>query len=88
MGGSNQKQYRVVLGGLDGSGKTTIMYQLKLGELVNSLPTIGFNVEPVTIDKQKLAIWDLGGAYRIRELHRHYLPGMRGFVYVIDLSDR
>ena len=30
--------------GLDNSGKTTILYNLKLGEIVSTIPTIGFNV--------------------------------------------
>jgi ADP-ribosylation factor protein 1 len=33
--------------GLDAAGKTTILYKLKLGEVVSSVPTIGFNVETV-----------------------------------------
>ena len=33
--------------GLDGAGKTTILYKLKLGELVVNIPTIGFNVEEI-----------------------------------------
>jgi len=34
--------------GLDAAGKTTILYKLKLGEVVSTIPTIGFNVEMVT----------------------------------------
>ena len=33
--------------GLDAAGKTTILYKLKLGEVVTTIPTIGFNVETV-----------------------------------------
>ena len=33
--------------GLDKSGKTTILYKLKLGEIVKTIPTIGFNVEDI-----------------------------------------
>ena len=29
------------------AGKTTILYKLKLGEIVTTIPTIGFNVETV-----------------------------------------
>jgi hypothetical protein len=32
--------------GLDAAGKTTILYQLHLGETINTLPTIGFNGIP------------------------------------------
>ena len=30
--------------GLDAAGKTTILYKLKLGEVVGTIPTVGFNV--------------------------------------------
>jgi GTPase SAR1 family protein len=35
--------------GLDAAGKTTILYKLKLGEVVTTIPTIGFNVETVSL---------------------------------------
>ena len=31
--------------GLDAAGKTTCLYKMKLNEVVNTIPTIGFNVE-------------------------------------------
>jgi ADP-ribosylation factor protein 1 len=40
---------RILLIGLDNSGKTTILYKMKLGELVTTIPTIGFNVETVEV---------------------------------------
>ena len=47
--------------GLDAAGKTTILYKLKLGEVVSSVPTIGFNVETVQFNKSKFNVWDVGG---------------------------
>ena len=41
---SNQ-DVRILMVGLDGAGKTTILYRLKLGETITPIPTIGFNVE-------------------------------------------
>ena len=43
----NKKELRALMLGLDAAGKTTILYKLKLGEVVSSVPTIGFNVETV-----------------------------------------
>ena len=40
-----KKQCKVVMLGLDGAGKTTVLYSLKLGEVYNTIPTIGFNME-------------------------------------------
>jgi hypothetical protein len=33
--------------GLDNAGKTTLLYRLSLGEVVQSAPTVGSNVEMV-----------------------------------------
>merc|ERR1712130_348879 len=38
---------RILMVGLDAAGKTTILYKLKLGDVITSIPTIGFNVETV-----------------------------------------
>ena len=38
---------RILILGLDAAGKTTILYKLKLGEVVTTIPTVGFNVETV-----------------------------------------
>lgn len=36
-----KKQMRILMVGLDAAGKTTILYKLKLGEIVTTIPTIG-----------------------------------------------
>ena len=41
------KEVRVLILGLDNAGKTTILYKLQMGEVVTTVPTIGFNVETV-----------------------------------------
>lgn len=35
----------ILMVGLEGSGKTTILYQLERENKVHSIPTIGFNIE-------------------------------------------
>jgi ADP-ribosylation factor protein 6 len=62
--------------GLDSAGKTTILYKLKLGQPVATIPTVGFNVEEVTIKNAKLNVWDVGGQDKLRPLWRHYYTGM------------
>ena len=42
-----QPETRIIMAGLDAAGKTTILYKLRLGEVVTTIPTIGFNVESV-----------------------------------------
>lgn len=39
-----KKKSKIVMLGLDGAGKTTVLYSLKLGDVLMTIPTIGFNV--------------------------------------------
>lgn len=43
-----KKEMRILMVGLDAAGKTTILYKLKLGEIVTTIPTIGTDVLRVT----------------------------------------
>lgn len=36
-----RREMRILMVGLDAAGKTTILYKLKLGEIVTTIPTIG-----------------------------------------------
>ena len=62
------KEMRILMVGLDAAGKTTILYKLKLGEVVNTIPTIGFNVETVEYKNISFNVWDVGGQDRLRAL--------------------
>ncbi|KOO53574.1 ADP-ribosylation factor [Chrysochromulina tobinii] len=67
-----KKDVRILMVGLDAAGKTTILYKLKLGEIVTTIPTIGFNVETVEYKNISFTVWDVGGQDKIRPLWRHY----------------
>jgi len=83
-----KKDSRVLMIGLDSAGKTTILYKLKLGEVVNTIPTVGFNVETVHYKKVRFTVWDVGGQDKIRALWRHYFHNTQGIIFVIDSNDR
>ena len=78
---------KIVMVGLDGAGKTTLLYRLKRGESTPTIPTIGFNVEQVTICGSPCTVWDVGGQTRLRALWSHYLEGTSVLVFVVDSQD-
>ena len=80
-------EYRMLIVGLDASGKTTILYRLKLNEIVQTIPTIGFNVETVVYNNTSLTIWDVGGCDKIRPLIRHYFQNTQALIFVVDSHD-
>jgi ADP-ribosylation factor protein 1/Arf/Sar family protein len=83
-----QKEMRILMVGLDAAGKTTILYKLKLGEVVTTIPTIGFNVETVEYKNISFTVWDVGGQDKIRPLWRHYFQNTQGIIFVVDSNDR
>ncbi|ERL90804.1 ADP-ribosylation factor 1 isoform X1 [Dendroctonus ponderosae] len=94
-----KKEMRILMVGLDAAGKTTILYKLKLGEIVTTIPTIGFNVETVEYKNISFTVWDVGGQDKIRPLWRHYFQNTqmsyiehgewrKGLIFVVDSNDR
>ena len=56
---------------------------MKLGEQVKTIPTIGFNVEKVKICKGlQMAVWDVGGQDKLRQLWKHYYQDATGMYMV------
>jgi len=63
-------------------------FKLKLGEVVTTVPTIGFNVETVEYKNISFTVWDVGGQDRIWPLWRHYYQHTQGLIFVVDSNDR
>merc|ERR1712176_378603 len=82
------KEMRILILGLDGAGKTTILYRLQVGEVVTTIPTIGFNVETLQYKNIKFQVWDLGGQTSIRPYWRCYYPNTDAIIFVVDSADR
>jgi small GTP-binding protein len=82
-----KKDVRILMVGLDAAGKTTILYQLKMGETVKTIPTIGFNVETLEYKNLNFTVWDVGGQDKIRVLWKHYYQNTDGLIFVVDSND-
>lgn len=83
-----KREVAILMVGLDSAGKTTILYKLKLGEVVSTVPTIGFNVEYVERGSLAFTVWDMGGREKIRGLWSQYLKDAHGIIFVVDSNDR
>jgi len=77
--------------GLDASGKTTILYALKLknksADVPPTVPTIGFNVETISYNKVNFTIRDVGGQERMRPSWRNYYLNVNAVIFVVDSAD-
>ncbi|KAK3592922.1 hypothetical protein CHS0354_011722 [Potamilus streckersoni] len=82
------EEVKILIFGLDAAGKTTSLYRLKLGEVVTTIPTIGFNVESIDYKNVKITAWDVGGRDKMRPLFRHYFPHTDAFLFLFDSNDK
>eukprot|EP01088_Endostelium_zonatum_P007726 TRINITY_DN20104_c0_g1_i1.p1 TRINITY_DN20104_c0_g1~~TRINITY_DN20104_c0_g1_i1.p1 ORF type:complete len:181 (+),score=34.67 TRINITY_DN20104_c0_g1_i1:62-604(+) len=81
------EEVRVVMVGLDAAGKTTIMGRMRLGEVLQTTPTVGFSVETLEYKNLKFNVWDIGGQDSFRRLWHHYYEGCKAVIFVIDSND-
>ena len=82
------EQIRLIIIGLDNAGKTTILYRLHKDEVVQTVPTVGFNVESVSYKNLKFQVWDLGGQTSLRPYWRWYYENSNAIIYVVDSTDK
>lgn len=82
-----EKEMRILMVGLDNSGKTTIVLKINGEDTSVISPTLGFNIKTITYQKYTLNIWDVGGQKTIRSYWRNYFEQTDGLVWVVDSSD-
>ena len=83
-----KKDIRILMLGLDGAGKTTMLSKFKIGEIVKLPSIIGFNVEILSYKGLSFTVWDIGGQDKIRELWKHNYPNTDGLIFVVDSNNR
>merc|ERR1719197_331970 len=84
----SDREYKVIIVGLDNAGKTTTLYKLLLDEVVVTAPTIGSNVEEIVYKNIKFLMWDIGGQESSRASWYTYYDNAQGVIIVFDSTDR
>eukprot|EP01084_Bolivina_argentea_P073840 133963_1 len=85
-----KQEIKVLMDGLHDSGKTTILYQLKLKDTIQTIPTIGSNVETIEYKNISFLIWDVSyrGKYHhggVSRTAQHY--NFDAIIFVVDSND-
>ncbi|KAK2536436.1 hypothetical protein Q9233_003204 [Columba guinea] len=81
-------QHKVIIVGLDNAGKTTILYQFLMNEVVHTSPTIGSNVEEIVVKNTHFLMWDIGGQESLRSSWNTYYSNTEFIILVVDSIDR
>uniref|UniRef100_A0A9L0IF93 ARF like GTPase 5C n=3 Tax=Equus asinus TaxID=9793 RepID=A0A9L0IF93_EQUAS len=88
MGIFGKQEHKVIIVGLDNAGKTTILYQFLMNEVVHTCPTIGSNVEEIVLKNTHFLMWDIGGQEALRSTWNMYYSNTEFIILVIDSTDR
>ena len=86
------KEYKLLILGLDGAGKTTIMERIQGKENSTTVPTIGYNYADLelktwSMNNVTLKAWDLSGQKKMRKVWKYYYDSTWGVIFVIDWTD-
>ncbi|CAF4422951.1 unnamed protein product [Rotaria sp. Silwood2] len=82
------EEHKIIIVGLDNAGKTTILYQFLMNEVVHTSPTIGSNVEEVVFKNIRFLMMDIGGQESLRSSWQTYFAQTEYVILVVDSTDR
>ncbi|KAH0570152.1 ADP-ribosylation factor like protein 2b [Spironucleus salmonicida] len=82
-----QRELRVLIIGLDSSGKTTCVRNLLGLETDSVQPTLGFQIQQFTTENSQIALWDVGGQRTIRAFWKSFCDSTDGLFWVLDSAD-
>ncbi|KAH7821603.1 Arl6 [Monocercomonoides exilis] len=89
MGSSSSRQLKVLVVGLDNSGKSTIISRMKAAEAPQEIPpTPGFQVEQFKKGKVDFTMFDMSGAGKYRNLWEFYYKNCQAIIFVVDSADK
>lgn len=81
-----KRKLKIVMIGLEQSGKTSLLYYLKNGQFTPTQPTVGLNVETIPYQNKLYLLFDVGG--KVRSLWSHYYDSLDAIIFVVDASDK
>ena len=87
-------EFRLQVIGFENAGKTTILQKMKLQSEgfdqtthIHTTPTIGMNLEEISVKNVKMKVWDLSGQVKMRETWKYYYEAVNGIIFVVDSSN-
>ncbi|KAK7904925.1 hypothetical protein WMY93_017532 [Mugilogobius chulae] len=88
--GLRKKEVNVLCLGLDNSGKTTIINQLKPAntQAQDIVPTIGFNIEKFKTSSLSFTVFDMSGQGKYRNLWEHYYKDSHAIIFHEDIRNK
>lgn len=81
------REYFIAVLGLDSAGKSALVHRITYGNVVDTVPTCGFNITSAKIHHSHVQLADVCGQDSIRQLWSVMYHAADGVIYVIDGTD-
>ncbi|XP_061047386.1 ADP-ribosylation factor-like protein 9 [Eubalaena glacialis] len=83
-----EKNKQILVLGLDGAGKTSVLHSLALNRVQHSVaPTQGFNAVCISTEDSQLEFLEIGGSEPFRSCWEMYLSKGLLLIFVVDSAD-
>ena len=89
--GLSNAEARILVIGLDNSGKTTLINHIKPQKAIATFevtPTVGYQVETFTKHNLNFTILDMSGSSTYRSLWEQYYNDVSAIIFVLDSTDK
>jgi len=84
----DDREMQILIIGLRGAGKSTILEKLKLSPSIETDSSADIEIETVSFRNIDIKAWNVGSQDKSRLLWRQYFNEKTYFVFVIDCNDR
>ena len=88
MCSAKEPEVKLMVLGLDKSGKTSLLKCIAGEDISKVVPTYGFNIRNYEMNGVILNVWDIGGQKGLRSYWNTYCDASDGCIFVIDSSDQ
>lgn len=87
MSNADPLKKKVVVVGLESSGKSTILNYFKFNQYIPEVtPTLGVSIETLISENLELLVFDISG--KVRSLWSHYYENLDALILVVDITDK
>jgi ADP-ribosylation factor protein 1 len=81
------RELKIIIAGVSGTGRTTVLYKLKDGGDISTIHTIGFHMETVKHRGNSCIMFEVGDQDKHRPFWREWWQKVEGLIFVVDSTE-
>ncbi|KAA8910941.1 hypothetical protein TRICI_003952 [Trichomonascus ciferrii] len=82
------RELKIIIAGVSGTGRTTVLYKLKDGGDITTIHTVGFHMETVKHRGRSCIMFEVGDQDKHRPFWREWWQSVEGLIFVVDSTEQ